>query len=133
MVARLTPVLGLAVVLALPLLGCGGAPPKEPETPASTPGADAPDEPKGDDSATLDVTCLPPAEVKVDGKSVGKSPLNTKVTAGPHDVTCVDPQSGPSTMAVTLAAGEGRSVSLGNSMRVAHEPPAGKSDSAPKK
>lgn len=133
MVARLAPVLGLAAVLSSPLLGCGGAPPKEPEIPASTPGTDAPDEPKGDDSATLDVTCLPPAEVKVDGKSVGKSPLNTKVPAGPHDVTCIDPQSGPSTMSVTLAAGEGRSVSLGNGMSVAQDPPADKGDKKPKK
>lgn len=99
----------LALIFAL--FACASSPPPEPATPAPTEA----EEPPHDDTATLNVDCLPPSEVRVDGKSIGKSPIVAhKVPPGPHDVTCVDERTGPSTMSVTLEPGEGRSVSLGS-------------------
>jgi hypothetical protein len=110
------------MILSVCLAACGGSAPKEPATPAP---AEA-EEPQGDTSATLDVFCTPSAsEVRVDGKPIGESPISKyKVPPGPHDVTCVDPKTGPSTMAVTLEPGEVRSVSLGTPASVKEsEPP----------
>jgi hypothetical protein len=111
------------VALIVSLSACGGAAPPPPVTPTDT-AAEEP--PQGEESATLDVLCTPPAEVKVDGKSIGTSPINAhKVPPGPHDVTCVDPRMGPSTMSVTLEPGEGRSVTLGGPSSIT-EPPTDK-------
>lgn len=109
------------VALISSLSACGGATPPPAAPPTDT---SVEEPPKGDDSATLDVLCSPPAEVRVDGKSIGTSPITAhKVSPGPHDVTCVDPRMGPSTMSVTLEPGEGRSVSLGGPSSITEPPP----------
>jgi hypothetical protein len=108
------------VALVLCLSACGGGAPKEPVTPDNS-AESAP--PESDTSATLDVYCTPTGEVRLDGKSIGESPISGyKVPPGPHDVTCVDPSAGPSTMSVTLEPGEGRSVTLGGPSRVTKPP-----------
>jgi hypothetical protein len=109
------------VALLFSLSACGGAAPPQAAAPETT-AVEEP--PQGDDSATLDVLCTPPSEVRVDGKPIGTSPITAhKVPPGPHDVTCVDPRSGPSTMSVTLEPGEGRSVTLGSPSSITEPPP----------
>jgi hypothetical protein len=109
------------IALVFSLSACGGGAPKEPATP-ETPAAEEP--PRTDDSSTLDVLCTPPAEVRVDGKEIGHSPISGhKVPPGQHDVTCVDPRTGPSTMTVTLEPGEGRNVTLGGASNTTENPP----------
>src|SRR5689334_19735465 len=108
--------LGLAVLLlAVSLSSCGTSPPPDPNNPGSTSSNSSDDPPEGkrDESATLDVICTPPSEVKIDGTSIGKSPINGhKVPPGTHDVTCVDEETGPQTMTYTLEPGEGRGVTI---------------------
>jgi hypothetical protein len=109
----------LAAVLVLSLCSCGTSSPPDPATPSA---ADQ-EESKGDDAGTLDIVCNPSGEIKIDGKSIGKSPINAyKTPVGPHDVTCVDAHGVPSTMAVTVAPGESRSVSVGSGASVVTEP-----------
>ena len=98
----------LAAVLALG--ACGAA--QEGEAPPKTPKTTETEEPaqKEDTTATLDIYCSPPVEVKVDGKPAGKAPLKAfKVEPGSHDVTCVDP-TGNRTMGVKVGPGESRAV-----------------------
>ncbi|MFT3773175.1 MAG: PEGA domain-containing protein [Minicystis sp.] len=68
------------------------------------------DPPAREEPATLDVIATPDADVKIDGKPVGKTPLKGfKVSPGSHDVTFID-DTGPRTMTVNVEPGEGKTV-----------------------
>jgi hypothetical protein len=114
--------LALTAILLSFLFSCGTSAPPDPATPASATAADQ-EGSSGDDSGTLDIVCIPSGEIKIDGKPIGKSPISAhKTPPGPHDVTCVNAQGVPSTMAVTIAPGESRSVSVGSGPSVVTEP-----------
>jgi hypothetical protein len=70
-----------------------------------------PDDPGApDETATLEILATPSAEVKVDGKPAGKTPITGyKVPPGRHDVTFID-DTGPRTMTVNVEPGEARMV-----------------------
>lgn len=64
-----------------------------------------------DDTGTLDIYCNPPTKVLVDGKPAGTTPVSGfKVKPGSHDVTFADEETGSRTMTVTVAPGEGRTL-----------------------
>jgi hypothetical protein len=68
------------------------------------------DPPAKEEPATLDIYSNPPADVLVDGKPIGKTPIKAhKVEPGSHDVTFVD-DTGRRTMTVNVEPGEGKSV-----------------------
>lgn len=97
-------------------LGCGGATPP-PEAPKGTttvtdPADQIPVESAGEDAAFLDITSAQETEILLDGKSIGKTPLELqKVTPGTHEVTFVDPRGGNRTLVVTVGPGESQTVS----------------------
>ncbi len=98
-------------ILPVTFVACGGGDPPPPKEPAVAPTAQAVDEPKNEDYATLDILCEPSSDVLVDGKKAGKTPVHGfKVTPGKHDVTFVDEQEGNRTMTIEVSAGEGKTV-----------------------
>ena len=70
-----------------------------------------PDDPgTADETATLQILATPSAEVKVDGKPAGKTPITGyTVPPGSHDVTFID-DTGPRTMTINVEPGEARMV-----------------------
>jgi len=113
-VRRVTPFLAI-LAMAIFAPGCGG----EAKTQGEPEVAPAPaatfdphmDEPPVDESTLLDVLSDPPAEILLDGKPIGTSPISAyKVAPGKHDVTFVDEKSGNRTMVVTMNPGEARTV-----------------------
>jgi hypothetical protein len=70
-----------------------------------------PDDPgQVDEMATLEILSTPSADVKVDGKPAGTTPIKGyKVPPGSHDVTFID-DTGPRTMTVNVEPGEARMV-----------------------
>jgi hypothetical protein len=94
--------------VAIGILGCGSSEAPPPNVPVAA----APEEPPaGDDSGQLEILCNPPTPVLVDGKKAGTTPIKGyRVPPGSHDVTFVDELTGPRTMTIVLAPGEGRAV-----------------------
>jgi hypothetical protein len=108
-----------SVAFAAALLGgaaCGGGTPP-PEAPKSTttvtdPADQIPMDSEGEDIAFLDITSAREVEILLDGKSIGKTPLELqKVTPGTHEVTFVDERGGNRTLVVTVGPGESQTVS----------------------
>jgi hypothetical protein len=105
-----TALLVAAVLLAATLSGCGGTS-SEPATPSTgdePPSAAAEADENG---ATLDILSPDPASVLLDGKPIGKTPINRLAVApGSHDVTFVDEARGNRTMVITVQPGEAATV-----------------------
>ncbi|WP_437564068.1 PEGA domain-containing protein [Sorangium sp. So ce542] len=103
-----------ALLLVIPLAGCGGAPKPPPEPPQPAPIAAEPEpepEPPLDDAPMLDVVSAQPTEILLDGKPIGTTPITgRKVAPGTHEVTFVDPERGNRTMMVTLEPGDAKTV-----------------------
>ena len=102
-------ILGVAL-LVVGVTACAGesTPPK---TPKSDTAADDPQDKPTEDIATINAWCNPPAEVLIDGKPAGTSPVNKfKVKPGSHDVTFVDELTGNRTMTVVIEPGDGKVV-----------------------
>jgi hypothetical protein len=99
------------LLLAIALLGCGGAPPEPSATPPPPVQPEDDLEPEKDPETVIDVIAAKPTEILLDGKPIGTTPINGfKVTPGTHEVTFVDPARGNRTMMVTLQEGEGKVV-----------------------
>lgn len=123
-------VLGVALA-ALPL-GCGSTTPAEPMTPVPLATA-TPDEgaPETEESSFLDIMSGQPTEIRVDGKPVGKTPIQGyKVSPGTHDVTFLFSDDNRPTLSVTVEPNKGAIVKL-DPPPTASEPL--KSDDASKK
>src|SRR5262245_18800185 len=101
------------IVLALGVLGlsgCGGS--SEPaQTPGNAPPASPDDpDPGTDDAALLDILSANPTEIKLDGKVIGKTPINGyKVRPGHHEVVFMLSEE-PVTMPVDVGAGQLQTV-----------------------
>jgi hypothetical protein len=96
---------------AMWLFGCSGGPANLP--PAEDPSVvddpvEEPGEPGNADlTGGLRIVSEPPAQILVDGKSVGTSPVEVEGLApGTHDVTFVDDEHGNVTLQVQLAEGQ---------------------------
>jgi hypothetical protein len=64
-----------------------------------------------DDSAMLDIIAAYETEILLDGKPIGKTPLNGyKVAPGRHDVTFVDEKNGNRTMSISVGPNEAQTV-----------------------
>ncbi len=102
----LTPVLILSSALAI---GCGKAMPDPKEPKPDTPTLDAAEplpEPK-EMKAGLIITSSPSVEIKIDGKSVGETPLEVNdLDPGEHDVTFMFKGDNKLTQTVNLGEGE---------------------------
>jgi hypothetical protein len=102
--------LGAAVLLAGVAACAGAAKDGQAAVPVATPTSDEPPD-NTDDTGTLDIFCNPPTKVLVDGKPAGTTPVTGyKVKPGSHDVTFADEQTGNRTMTVTVATGEGKTL-----------------------
>jgi hypothetical protein len=102
----------IALGLSLGLFGCGAGTAEPPATPPAPTAAPQEDEPKEDNTGTIDVQCNPPVKVLIDGKEVGESPITGhKVAAGSHDVTCDDEEGGSRTLTVQIDAHDSKNVS----------------------
>ncbi len=106
----------LSLALALTVVGCGKGKVPEPKNPKDEPMLDMPaPEPKGDDlegKAGVIVTSSPEGiEIKVDGTSVGKTPLTHEgLDSGAHDVTFMFDGDDQVTLTVDLGPGEFKKV-----------------------
>lgn len=102
-------ILRLAALLAVAAnAACGASQDAASAVPLATATPDDP--PAREEPATLDILSNPPADILVDGKPAGKSPIKAyQVTPGSHDVTFVD-DTGRRTMTVNVEAGEGKTV-----------------------
>jgi hypothetical protein len=98
----------LLIAGAATLAACAGGADAQSAVPLATATPDDP--PAREEPATLDILANPSADVRVDGKAVGKTPMKGfKVSPGSHDVTFID-DTGPRTMTVNVEAGEGKTV-----------------------
>jgi len=126
---------GAALAGAMLLLGCGGGGEPPPNTPSTTaPAADIDERGSTDDTAILDILSGNPTEIRLDGKSIGKTPINgKKVTPGSHDVTFVFTEDDTPTLSVELGPGESRTVKLDPAPHIQeHEKEKGKEKEEPK-
>lgn len=115
--------LAAGVVFAVVTVGCGGAPPPPPPDPiesalagppTSPVAPSAPEEPPvAEDSAYLDILSGSPTEVRLDGQSIGRTPIEGyKVSPGTHEVTFVFSPDNTPTVQVTVEAFKGAVVKL---------------------
>jgi hypothetical protein len=107
--------LALAAFALVSLFGtaCGGGPTPEPVTPTplATPPVD--DAPTAEDVSFLEVLSGQPTDVKIDGKSAGKTPITGyKVSAGTHEVTFLFSEDNAQTITVTTEPNKGSTVKL---------------------
>jgi len=117
----------ISIVSTMPLLGCGGASQEGagPTTPTSTTSNET-EQSTGEveeNDAYLDVLADPSADVLLDGKPIGKTPIkNFKTTPGSHDVTFVDEAEGNRTMGVTIQPGDHETVKLDLAPKIKEQP-----------
>ncbi len=85
----------------------------EPVTPVPL-AAPATDEPTtNEDVSFLEVLSAQPTEIKIDGKSVGKTPVTGyKVASGQHEITFVFAEDNSQTISVTTEPNKGQTVKL---------------------
>lgn len=101
---------------------CGGEAAPPPATPATTTTAAA-EPPPADETPTIDVLSGNPTEIRLDGKSIGTTPIKAyKLSIGRHEVTFLFPGDSP-TQLVEVGPGESKVVSL--------DPPPTAHDTAP--
>jgi hypothetical protein len=119
--AAATTVLSLTLTLA----GCGGEATRPPATPVAAPSVAEP--PPADETPTLDVNSGNVTEVRLDGKSIGNTPIKAfKVAPGKHEVTFVFSESNSPTLLVELGPGESKVVTLDPPPTAKDTPPSAK-------
>ena len=107
------------VSLVLPswiLIACGSAPTAEPQSPppSTAPPVATAETSTEETQSHIDILSPKgPAEIKLDGKSIGKTPIDHYlITPGRHDVTFVYGPGDEQTLSVNVAAGKEATVKL---------------------